>query len=355
SASYKIASENINFGKLSSSSLSYAATGVIRDRQLNVLTGTGYIVGEGFLKGAYVTKEVVVLAPIVTSVTPSSGTSTGTINITEIAGANFVSGASVKLTKTGESDIVGTSIVVVSASKITCTFDLTGKASGAWTITVTNTDGKSGSLPSAFTIGSPSPTITSITPKNGTNNSFVDITALDGTNFRSGAQVKLVKTGDVDIIATSVNVSSATQISCRFDITGKTVGLWDVTVTNDDNQSATLSQGFKIEAQNTQIVGVVESTQNPYNPTVGTTSIKYTLSKDAEVTIYVYNIRGERIWEWHSPAGASGGSVGTNEIIWDGMTAFKSRVSNGVYIVEIMGNVNGSVVQLGRTKLAVIK
>ena len=78
--------------------------------------------------------------PTVSSITPSTGANSGSVNITDLAGTNFADGATaVKLARGGESDINGTSVVVVSAAQITCTFDLTGAAVGAWDVVVTVT------------------------------------------------------------------------------------------------------------------------------------------------------------------------------------------------------------------------
>ena len=96
-------------------------------------------------------------APTVTSITPDSGLNNGMVNITNLAGSNFLAGATVKLTKSGQSDIAGTSVTVVSGTKITCTFDLTGKAAGTWTVVVTNPDAQSGSLTDGFTVLDPTP------------------------------------------------------------------------------------------------------------------------------------------------------------------------------------------------------
>jgi C1A family cysteine protease len=91
-------------------------------------------------------------APVVTSITPSSGTDDGVVSITNLAGNHFRSGASVKLTMAGQADILATGVTVVSASKITCQFDLTGRALGLWDVVVTNPDSQSGSLADGFRI-----------------------------------------------------------------------------------------------------------------------------------------------------------------------------------------------------------
>jgi hypothetical protein len=94
-------------------------------------------------------------APTVTGITPSGGVNTGTVHITDLTGSNFQSGATVKLTKSGQSDINGTNVTVVSTSKITCDFDLNGVATGGWNVVVTNPDAQSGARPNGFTVRAP--------------------------------------------------------------------------------------------------------------------------------------------------------------------------------------------------------
>lgn len=95
-------------------------------------------------------------APEVTSITPSSGVNTGVIDITDLSGSSFQSGATVKLTKTGQTDIPGSGVSVVSSSTITCTLDLTGVLTGTWDVVVTNPDDQSGVLAEGFTVRAPS-------------------------------------------------------------------------------------------------------------------------------------------------------------------------------------------------------
>ena len=193
-------------------------------------------------------------APTITGITPSSGQNTTSISITNLAGTGFTSslgGATVKLTKTGQTDIAATGVTVVSANQINCTIDLTGKATGQWNVVVTNPDAQSGTLANGFTVTSVStsaPTVTGITPSSGQNTTSISITNLAGTGFLPGATVKLTKTGQSDIAATGVTVVSATQITCTFDLTGKIAGQWNVVVTNTDSQTGTFTNGFTVIA-----------------------------------------------------------------------------------------------------------
>jgi hypothetical protein len=83
-------------------------------------------------------------APTVSSMLPASATSGITINITNLAGSNLLNVTSVKLTKSGQSDIPATNVTVVSAAQVTCTFNLASAAPGQWNIMVTNSAGLSG-------------------------------------------------------------------------------------------------------------------------------------------------------------------------------------------------------------------
>lgn len=199
--------------------------------------------GNGMLAGGFTITNP---APTVTGIAPSSGANNGSVSITDLAGTGFLTGAAVKLHKTGQTDIAATGVSVVSASKITCTLGLSGKATGAWDVVVTNSDAQSGTLSGGFTIVNPAPTVTGITPNSGTNTGSVSITNLAGTNFLAGAGVKLQRSGQPDITATSVVRSSSTKITCTLNLAGAAAGGWDVVVTNPDGGSGTLPAGFTV-------------------------------------------------------------------------------------------------------------
>lgn len=93
--------------------------------------------------------------PEVVSVTPNTGLNNESVNIV-ITGAKFHKSAYVKLTKSGESDIIATNLNITK-TEISCTLDLTGKAAGAWDLVVGNVGSiskkeKPAALTEAFTI-----------------------------------------------------------------------------------------------------------------------------------------------------------------------------------------------------------
>jgi PKD repeat protein/uncharacterized protein YjbI with pentapeptide repeats len=188
------------------------------------------------------------VSPTVENIAPKIGQNSGTIRIANLKGTGFYGTPAVNLTRTGQADIMASDVTVESPTKISCIFNLTGKAAGAWNVTVINPDGQKGSLIGGFTVvdSTLAPTVTTITPNTGRNTTTIWITNLTGTRFSDGATVNLTRTGQADIMATNVSVVSANQINCTVNLTGTAIGDWNIVVTNPNTQSGTLTGGFNI-------------------------------------------------------------------------------------------------------------
>jgi hypothetical protein len=184
----------------------------------------------------------------VSGITPSSGVVGSTVVPVSIGGNGFVSGATVRLNKTGDPDIIASGVNVGSSNLITCSISLpAGATPGLWNVVVTNADGQAGMLPAGFRVRTPTPTVTSITPNTQVRGWNVNITNLAGASFRPGASVRLVNSSaGPDIIAANVVVVSATRITCTFDLTGATAASRNVTVANPDSDAGSLVNGFTV-------------------------------------------------------------------------------------------------------------
>ncbi len=116
---------------------------------------SGKVVTGGRLNAYSAVQSVIVNSNLViASITPSYGANTGSVNITSLAGNNFMSGATILLTRSGIANITATGVSVVSATRITCTLPLSGATAGKYDIVVTNPDGKQGVLLGGFTVTS---------------------------------------------------------------------------------------------------------------------------------------------------------------------------------------------------------
>jgi len=187
-------------------------------------------------------------SPGVTSISVTSGYNP-TNNSYTITGTNFAAGATVALNRTGYADIVGTGVTVSSPTKITSTFNLTGASAGLWNVTVTNTDGRTGSLVGGFTVKNYAPSVYYILPySTGQNSTTVTTNLIGKTNsfYYGPPTVNLTKTGVNNITANPVIVNSATNISCTFDLTGRPAGSWTIVVTSQDGQYWSKANGFTI-------------------------------------------------------------------------------------------------------------
>jgi hypothetical protein len=80
-------------------------------------------------------------APSVTSSTPVLTDNMGLVEV-EVTGDGFMPGARVSLARDGLADIDAISVMVESASRIICEFNLTGVV-GSYSIKVVNPDGQS--------------------------------------------------------------------------------------------------------------------------------------------------------------------------------------------------------------------
>jgi hypothetical protein len=170
-------------------------------------------------------------APVLSGISPATGGVGGGTLLT-LNGANFLPGPAISV---GGSACTG--VIYLSSSKATCTTP--AHAAGAVAVTLTNSDGKSATLASAFTYVAttqPAPTVSAISPASGGTGGGTAVT-VTGTNFQSGAKVSIGGT----LCATTTFVSS-TQLTCTTP--AHAAGSVDVQVTNPDQQSATLTLGF---------------------------------------------------------------------------------------------------------------
>ena len=169
-------------------------------------------------------------APIITSVSPPSGTDAGGTAVT-ITGSNFQDGATVEFDNT-----TATSIVFVSSTTLTAVTP--AHSAGAVDIEITNPDDLTATLTNGFTFNPSSPVISSILPVSGPIAGGTDVT-ITGTNFQSGATVEFDNT-----TATSIVFVSSTTLAAVTP--AHSAGAVTVRVRNPDNVSDALSSGLHL-------------------------------------------------------------------------------------------------------------
>ncbi|MFN0117928.1 MAG: FlgD immunoglobulin-like domain containing protein [Elusimicrobiota bacterium] len=91
-------------------------------------------------------------SPDAQGLSPSSVVRTDPSGSFTISGEIFASTPTVVLSKSGQTDITGTSVVRNSDQSLTATFDTNSKELGNWNLVLTNPDGKSSTVSNALTI-----------------------------------------------------------------------------------------------------------------------------------------------------------------------------------------------------------
>ena len=163
----------------------------------------------------------------VSGASPATGPTSGGTVVT-ITGKGFQTAAAVKF---GGSQ--STAVTVASSTQINAMSP--PGSSGTVSITVTNPDTQSASLPSGFTYNS-EPAVSSISPNSGPVTGGTTVRIL-GSGFQSGANVTFG-----GIAATSVTLVSATEIQAVSPVSP--AGTVSIAVNNTDSQSASLASAF---------------------------------------------------------------------------------------------------------------
>ncbi|MGH9763144.1 MAG: beta strand repeat-containing protein, partial [Blastocatellia bacterium] len=169
-------------------------------------------------------------APTVSSVSPTSGSSSGGTSVT-VNGTGFQPGASVTFGGTQSSVITVNNSTLITATT-------PAHAMGAVDLVVTNSDGQTGTLTGgySYTASAPAPTVSSVSPSSGSTAGGTGIT-ITGTGFSAGATVTVGGAA-----ATNVTVSNSTSINAMTP--AHSSGATNVAVTNPDGQTGSLSNGF---------------------------------------------------------------------------------------------------------------
>jgi hypothetical protein len=83
--------------------------------------------------------------------------------------------------------------------------------------------------------------------------------------------------------------------------------------------------------------------QNYPNPFNHFTTIRYALSRPAQVTLKIYNARGEWI---RSLLDQQPTSAGLQQVVWDGKDAHGSKLSSAIYFYQLQINASSATKKL---------
>jgi len=123
-----------------------------------------------------------------------------------------------------------------------------------------------------------------------------------------------------------------------------------VPVSSESGESYKISENYVVV--NPGLGNSLLTKNNPFNPAEGPAEIGYLLDEDARVTMTLYTLLGEKVYETTFNEGSEGGRQGQNLVFWDGKNDEGHMVLNGVYVLVIHQSGTDKTYKL---KLAVMK
>ncbi len=179
----------------------------------------------------YVSVAEPVSEPTIMAVTPGSGPTTGNTTVT-IGGAAFMAGATVRFG--------ALPATVLATSATTLSVRTPAAAAGLVSLTVTNPDGGSVTMGSAFMYVQPTvpvvaPTVSVVAPASGPTTGGTDVVLL-GAGFQANVAVRFGGVGATIVARTSTSITARTPAAVA--------GAVDIRVTNPDGGTTTRAAGF---------------------------------------------------------------------------------------------------------------
>ena len=206
--------------------------------------------GHNAMNGTFVVKPAANPAPVINSLSPTSGPTTGGTTVS-VVGGNFQSGATVRF-----GGVAATGVNVTSSSNLTAVSP--AHVAGPVDVVVTNTDGQIATLTGAFTYTAlvSGPTITSVTPSEGPTSGGTALT-INGNGFLAGATVTV---GGLPAFAAVVVSSTKITAQTPLGPASEQVALArDVVVVNPDGTRTSAAGAFTYRVPDLVITTITPS------------------------------------------------------------------------------------------------
>jgi flagellar hook assembly protein FlgD len=96
---------------------------------------------------------------------------------------------------------------------------------------------------------------------------------------------------------------------------------------------------------------------NPFGYNQPTTTIRYLLSRDANVNLTIYDLFGNTVWHREFSSGNEGGRGGLvpNSVIWDGKNEKGQEVGSGAYVLRLVATTSAETIANYTRKIAVVR
>lgn len=188
------------------------------------------------------------------------------------------------------------------------------------------------------------PDFISISPSSVLTSAAASPFTLRGEVFSAGPPTVLARrAGETDVNATGVARTDDQTLTFTLDMQGKTVGYWDIVVTNADGNSATFNSRLLVDFA----PGTVALTNNLLRPRQNTVmTADVTIFTAGRVTLKIYTPDGRAVRTLLDDVKPQGSFT----VTWDARDGQGSTVASGLYVLRSLGPKLD-----GRSKILVIK
>ncbi len=111
---------------------------------------------------------------------------------------------------------------------------------------------------------------------------------------------------------------------------------------------------FVLMSDSTLLKGNVIAFPNPFGFNQDRVEINYYLQRSAPTTVTVHDPFGNEVITWTFAPGMEGALSGLNRIHWNGRNTRRRRVANGIYIVQIIGQLHTGTTFKGTCRIGVV-
>jgi YVTN family beta-propeller protein len=166
-----------------------------------------------------------------------------------MSGSNFVNGCAVLISPVGRGTTVS-NVQFLDSQTLAFTINTTSNATlMAYSLTARNPDSQSATLSNAFTVQvlpQPAPQISGVAPT-VLNRGWVMQMTVTGENFVDGCRATVSPAGRGTAVSSVQFVDSQTLVLTMSMNANARLGLYSLTITNPDNQAATLPDAFTVQ------------------------------------------------------------------------------------------------------------
>jgi subtilase family serine protease len=180
---------------------------------------------------ATLTVTAPVVAPVVSSVSPNPMTGSNSSQTLTINGSGFQPGLKLLI---GGTSIIASELAVLTTTELQVNV-ITGLATHTYPVQVLNSNGGASNVVNFQVNAPPVPAITTLTPNPLTHSATPQVLAINGTNFQSGAGLK-VTVGSTSYSGSQVTVVSASQLKVAVTVTSASPATLAVQVANPSGE-----------------------------------------------------------------------------------------------------------------------